>query len=299
LTTQQIKNSSVRIGARNQIKLLNLVADALKDEYLGVRLAQAYDLRELGLLYYVPASSDTFSEALKRVARYSTIHNDGVCITYCESKDISIKFDYVGVARLYDRHQIEFFVTTLIRLYRQLTGRHLSPSRIRLKHRRDEFSSEFTAFLGCDVAFGHDVDEITYSKSAACSPLVSADPYLSALLLTYCDEILSSRGVISSPWKLKVENACVPLLPHGHAQVIRICEQLGVSRRTLARRLADENITFAKLLDNLRFKLAKRYLREPHLPISEIAWLLGYREISSFNHAFKRWTGKNPGQARA
>ena len=107
-------------------------------------------------------------------------------------------------------------------------------------HRRAELSSEFTAFFGCDVVFGQDVDEITYTGSAALLPSVSADSYLGALLLKDCDEILSSQRMISGAWRLKVENACVPLLPHGQAQMAQICQQLGVSRRTLARRLADE-----------------------------------------------------------
>ena len=56
-------------------------------------------------------------------------------------------------------------------------------------------------------------------------------------------------------------------------------------------------MTFSKVLDELRFDLARRYLQERSLPISEIAWLLGYRETSAFNHAFKRWSGKSPTQA--
>ena len=67
-----------------------------------------------------------------------------------------------------------------------------------------------------------------------------------------------------------------------------------MSRRTLARRLAAEGLTFRKVLDDLRFDLTKRYLREEDLPISEIAWLLGYRETSALSHAFKRWTGRTP-----
>jgi AraC-like DNA-binding protein len=71
-------------------------------------------------------------------------------------------------------------------------------------------------------------------------------------------------------------------------------EELGVSRRTLARRLASEGLTFRKVLDSLRIDLAKRYLREKALPISETAWLLRYQETSAFSHAFKRWTGNAP-----
>jgi AraC-like DNA-binding protein len=73
----------------------------------------------------------------------------------------------------------------------------------------------------------------------------------------------------------------------------------GVSVRTLTRLLASEGCTFSQILDALRLDLAKSYLREQNLPISEVSWLLGYREGSAFDHACKRWTGKTPTQLRS
>src|ERR1700746_131225 len=70
LSVQQAKNSRFRIAVKAQIKFLNLVADALPDEFLGVHVAERIDLRELGLLYYVLASSNTLGDALKRFSRY-------------------------------------------------------------------------------------------------------------------------------------------------------------------------------------------------------------------------------------
>jgi len=78
-----------------------------------------------------------------------------------------------------------------------------------------------------------------------------------------------------------------------------IASRLGTSSRTLSRRLAAEGVTFNAVLRNLRAQLARKYLSDPALSISEIAWLLGYDEYTSFAHAFKRWTGKPPGQARS
>jgi hypothetical protein len=86
LTMQQAKNAAVRIGVANQIQFLNLVADELRDEFLGFHLAQKIDLRELGLLYYVLASSETLGDALRRVARSSTIQNEGVRIRFSEGR---------------------------------------------------------------------------------------------------------------------------------------------------------------------------------------------------------------------
>jgi AraC-like DNA-binding protein len=69
--------------------------------------------------------------------------------------------------------------------------------------------------------------------------------------------------------------------------------------RTLMRLLASEGCTFSGILDALRLDLAKSYLEERNLPISEVAWLLGFQEVSAFFHACKRWTGKTPKQIRA
>jgi AraC-like DNA-binding protein len=96
-----------------------------------------------------------------------------------------------------------------------------------------------------------------------------------------------------------VENAILPLLPHGEAQSAEIARRLGVSARTFARKLAAEGVTFSDVLESLKSHLARRYLDDESLSISQIAWLLGYQEVSAFTHAFKRWTGQTPREARA
>src|SRR5580700_1523876 len=122
LTDQQIKNRSTRLAVHDQITFLNLVADALADEFLGFHLAQLPDLRELGLLYYVAASSETLGDGLRRAARYSAIVNEGLSIRCIEGEEFRVECEYVGVARHSDRHQIEFLMTVVIRLCRHLTG---------------------------------------------------------------------------------------------------------------------------------------------------------------------------------
>jgi AraC-like DNA-binding protein len=96
-----------------------------------------------------------------------------------------------------------------------------------------------------------------------------------------------------------VENAIATLLPHGKARAKEIVREIGTSRRTLARKLASEGLTFSKISENLKADLARHHLEDSDLPISQIAWLLGYREVSAFTHAYKRWTGMTPSQSRA
>jgi AraC-like DNA-binding protein len=299
LRERQIENRDARLEVRHQIRFLNLVASTLRDELLGFHLAQAVDLRELGWLYYVAASSETLGEALKRAARYSSIVNEGVSVKYLEGEDFRISFDYIGIARHSDRHQIEFFITVLIRLCRHLTGLRLVPIHVRFTHHRDGDFSEFTAFFRSDIGFGATMDEVAFAVATKHLPVVSADPYLNELLIASCEEALSRQSTNRGLFRSQVENAVVPLLPHGMARAAEIARRLGFSQRTFARRLALEGLTFSEVLESLRRELAGQYLADSGLSISQIAWLLGYRETSAFAHAFRRWTGKTPREARA
>jgi AraC-like DNA-binding protein len=297
LTVQQIDNPALRLSVKSQITLLNLVAAELGDELFGFHLAHDFDLREIGTLYYIMASSETLGDALQRAARYSGITNEAVHLKYQTNRDIVVRFEYIDVARHQDRHQIEFFMIALVRLVRHLSGHNLLPTRVTLTHHRNGFRSDFKAFFGCDVAFGSEVDEIAFPIAIQPMPLPSADPFLHAMLIAQCEEMHVDQ-LRPAALRASVENEIAPLLPHGKAQASEISRKLGMSQRTLARHLAAEGLSFTVILNEMKCDLAKRYLMEADLPITTIAWLLGYQEISAFTHAFKRWTGKTPKQAR-
>jgi AraC-like DNA-binding protein len=235
---------------------------------------------------------------LQRGAHYTAIVNEGISQKCIDGKDVRIVLNYVGVSRHLDRHQVEFWMTALVRVCRQLTGLRLLPVHVRFAHSRERRPPEFAEFFGHDIEFGAAVDEVAFAKRVRNLPVVSADPYLNKLLVKYCEEALAcGRG--QGTFRASVENTLVPLLPHGTIRAGDIARRLGVSQRTFARRLASEGLTFTGVLESLRYDLANRYLAEESLPISELAWLLGYQEVGAFSHAFKRWTGKTPREARA
>jgi AraC-like DNA-binding protein len=299
LTRQQLEDSDARINVRSQVRFLDLVGNAMRDNALGFHLAEAADLREMGLLYYVAASSETLGEVLQRIARYSTIANEGLVLKYGAGPEISIQVRSVGVTRNLDHHQIEFAMTALIRTCRRLTRVHLVPSRLRLAHGRSEDCSELARYFGKSIDFAAGVDELTFAAKTRDMAVVSADPYLNKLLVANCEEALSRRPASRGTLRSAIEKAIVPLLPHGKARAAEIARRLGLSQRTSARRLSAEGTTFSQVLDALRGDLARQYLANPELSISRIAWLLGYQEVSAFTHAFRRWTGRTPRQARA
>ncbi|MGB8094159.1 MAG: hypothetical protein WCF62_26170 [Pseudolabrys sp.] len=112
-------------------------------------------------------------------------------------------------------------------------------------------------------------ESFALNASARELPLIHADPYLINLLLKYCEAAITDRRGNVSQLRTRVENAISSLLPHGRVVVDDVARSVGMSKRTLARRLSDKKL-----------------------------WLLGFNEVSAFTHAFKRWTGKTQSQMR-
>jgi AraC-like DNA-binding protein len=227
---------------------------------------------------------------LDRVQRYSSIANAGLVLKCFRARNFTIVLRYAGVARHSDRQQMECFVTWLIRFCRVSTDRHLNPSAVHFVHRRSDESSKLEKYLGCRIEFGADTDRIILDKEAMQLRLVGADPYLNEILLRDCERALAYRHSRASSLRTTIENAITPLLPHGKARLDAVAQTLGVSSRTLARRLTAESLSFGEILDQLRFDLASHYLADASLS-NQIAWLVGYQGVSVFSHCYKRWTG--------
>ena len=298
LTSAAIGDRDARVGVANQIDFVDRVAKALGDKSLGFHLAYDHDVRETGLLYYVAASADTLGTALRRVERYSGIQNEGVRIRVTRGKSVRISFDYSGVARHSDVQQIDFIIGSMLRMFRQLTGRALSPTCVQVMHRIGDDKRELERLLDATIEDDAGADAIEFPASSWELPLVSADPHLHRLCVQRCEEALAGRDGGASPLKVQVEYAIAALLPHGQARHDVVAAQLGMSPRTLARRLASEGSSFAGILEEVRSALAQRYLADRTLAISEIAWLLGYAEMGTFTRAYPRWTGMLPSAAR-
>ena len=144
---EQVNDDAIRLEVPKQISILELASEELQDGLLGFHLARNFDLREIGLVYYVIASSERLAEALLNGKRYCTIMNEGVRLNVkLDDQAAAIALDYVDVDRQSDRHQIEFWLVTLVRICRQVTGTRLAPRYLRIRHRRDETSPEIGTF---------------------------------------------------------------------------------------------------------------------------------------------------------
>jgi AraC-like DNA-binding protein len=287
-----------RISVVSQIKFLELASREVGDDLFGFGLAEKVDLRELSMLYYVAASSNRLGDALRRLERYVCVGNEALVARIHMGPVWRVDLSYAGVPRHLDRHQMEFLILVVLRLCRQLVGRTLVPLAASFVHHRSDDLQRVRKLLGCEVEFDTDADGLSFDAALMELPLVGADPFLHQLMIRSCEEAVAVRTENVSPFRTVVENAIAPLLPHTEAQAKAVAKRLGLSERTFARRLAKEGLSFGEILDELRRDLAVRYLEEPNLQISQIAWLLGFRQQSAFSHACRRWTGKSPSEHR-
>ena len=281
-----------RLPLRDQTRLLNHAAEALGDPQLGFHLALDIDLREWGPIYYVLASAATLKEAVASEARTASPFEEGFrAVSRC-GVGFGLTFQFTGVESRLDRHLAEFTVTAHLRLFRHLTRTEIVPSRVAFIHQGDRDVAEIRRFFRTAPVFGATEHELMFSRDVANLGVATSDPFLGKLIVELRGGL--PGGAPKEPFRAKVETALTATLGNGPIRMDDLAAKVGLSRRTLARRLAEEGETFGTILDRVRHELALNYLRKTQLPISGIGWLLGYARPSAFVRAVRRWTGATP-----
>ena len=296
---------SRRVLAAAQGRFLELAAEAMDDGAFGLHLAEETDPRDAGILFYIASGAKDIGEALALFARYVRIVNEAVRLKLTRTpQGLTIEIHVTGLARHRVRQNLEFGIAMILKALRDAAGRRVRPARVAFAHARSSDLREFERFYLCPVEFGRAANEaassdvLEFSNDTLAVPLVTADPKLIEALQPFCDKAASERSTPKGTLRAAVEKEAERLLPHGKANVETVAKALGLSGRTLSRRLADEGATFGEVVDRLRRSLALQYLKEPGFSLCQIAWLVGYEGSTSFTHAFRRWTGRSPSVAR-
>jgi AraC-like DNA-binding protein len=300
VSESDIDNRQRRISALAQGKLLEYAAEALGDHEFGLHLAQKANPREAGLLFYVSSAAEDVGEALTLAARYCRIANEAVRPKLIRtSEGLTVRIEFVGVPRHFAWQNTEFVIASIIKSLREMAGRDFRPAQVAFTLAREPDAGEFERFFGCPVEFSGLADQFSLSNDTLAIPLITRDQHLLETLQPLCDEAAKERNTAYGTLRSSVENEVQKLLPHGKANRHSVAKALGLTERTLAQKLGEENTTYEKVVDRLRHSLALQYIREPGVSVAQIAWLLGYEGPTSFNHAFARWTGQSASEARS
>jgi AraC-like DNA-binding protein len=269
------------------------IAAASADEAFGLHLAQHAEEGAFDVLDYAVCLSSTLREGLDRLARFYRLVSDDAAIQVFRSDGTT------RVVRLVDgthpQDQDAFFAL-MVERFRNISGHSVRPREVSFEH-SPHAQRELAAFFQCPVRFRRPHSELVFASSDLELPVHAAKPRLAALLDRYAAELLARLPATGS-YADHVRRVVAQLLQRGSPTLEAIAREMHASPRTVQRRLSDAGTTHTRLVDELRRQLAMRYIESPRLSITEITFLLGYEDGSSFRRAFKKWTGKSPAQAR-
>lgn len=285
-----------RMPLTEWIALLDLIAAEDHRPALGLTIGQRVQPRHAGVLGYLGLSCDTLGEALLRFERYHRLVYDGNPIQLdMSSEGVSISWGIVHgqPGQLADETAIAAFAT----ITRMLVDQPVNARHVEFVNAPPADLKPYEDFFQCPVSYGHARTTVTFSADYLALPIRYRDPALRALLEQQAEALLRTLPE-NDDFENALKQALVKGLHNGEPTLEIIANSLHISPRTLQRRLAERGLQFHGLLKVTRMALARDYLANRSLSLTEIALLLGYSEQSAFTRAFRRWTGQTPRQAR-
>ncbi|MEK6481773.1 helix-turn-helix domain-containing protein [Catalinimonas sp. 4WD22] len=182
-------------------------------------------------------------------------------------------------------------------IMQEVTDKDIHPAQVFFKH-TSKVTAPFIDFFQCPVSFGHEENAIQFIISDIDIPTVKADKSIHRFLLDRMDE--EKKGIYANADRLlgEIHKLIEEALPSGIPSVIQVAEYLGMSARTFKRRLAEKDLSFRELVQQIQQEVSVDLLRNSNQSVGEIAFLTGFSGQSAFNRAFKRWLGQSPADYR-
>lgn len=287
-----------RIPFATIVSLYETAAVLTGDDAFGLHVGESVDPKAFDVLGYSVINSPTFGGALDRIVRYNFTWTDGSCFAV-EIADATTRviYTYLDDALVECRQDAEMTFAAIAVLGRLVTDTDWVPDSVTFQHDQPRNTAEHERIFRCRVRFNAKTNEFIFNSSRLGLPIVKADAGLCAVLDRHAEELLA-RYPHEDTMIERLRTIIKEELNGGDASLERVAEQLGMSGRTLQRKLHARGTSHQELLDQMRRDLAMRYLREPEMAICEVAYLLGFSESSALHRAFKRWTGMTPSEFR-
>ena len=296
LDPQCLLQPDLKISVEAVVRLLDGSAREAGVDDFGLRMAQSRKISNLGplaLLWREP----TLRCALKALQEFLSLHNQGLVLDVEEGAGVAVlRLELMTVSHVFVRQSVELAVAVTHRLLQTLLGNRWRPSAVCFRHCAALDGERHQRVFGTAIQFNGLMDGIICRSSDLDRALPNADAEMAHYVNQYLKSIREdSRTALVA----HVQQMIWTLLPTGRCSVAQVAAHLGRDRRTLHRHLTREGETFSSLLDQVRMELATRYLANPHHPLSEIAGVLGFSELSAFSRWFSRLFGCSPSSWKA
>lgn len=294
VTVAHLTDPAVEVDAHQELRVVrNLVAALGPAPGLGLAAGGHYHATAFGILGYAFISSRTLADAVNLALRYLDLSST-FSIPRAEIEDGELRLVLDGAALPADvaRFLVERDLAAILTVLDELLPGEIAPLSLEFQFAEPADVDAYQRVLGVRPTFGGAANVATFDAALLDRPLPQANPHTLAMCDAQCHDLVSRRRHRTGfAAEVRARLTSVGGLDHGMTGIAR---DLGVSARTLRRKLAEAGTSFQALTDEVREALAAELLAIDTLSVDDVAVRLGYAEASSFIHAFKRWKGCTP-----
>ncbi len=288
------------VDLQTERRVWNVIVEATGRDDIGLVCGQRFPTQANGMLGYVMANAPTIRVAVEKCCSYQRVLGDSMGMV-CERGPTTTRISIAQWSPWHDtlRYTVDTFMAAILSWTSANAPAPVCPLRVGFRYERPDDVSPYEAlFAPAPVAFGADDSYQIYENSALDQPVIGASQGVFAVFEDKVQRLLSDleRG---DTWAFRVRQRILEALNGEAPSVERIAAELAVSVRKLQQRLSEESTTHSNLLTDARRDLAEEFLKAGEVGNDEIAYLLGYSEVSVFSRSFKKWTGQTPSEFRA
>ncbi|RBP34045.1 AraC-like DNA-binding protein [Marinobacter pelagius] len=264
------------------------------DPGFGLKVGAEFTPMSISGVGFALQSAATLREAIAMVQRFQRLISDGGRFQIVAGNAATWLVYHPRQGKLaFSPHQIEAVLASVVGFASWVTGTRMQPARVQFSQPRLGPAQGYQTVFNCPVEFEQAFSGVLIENTVLDQPLPQADPQLAQVHERYTSarlEALTMNSASVAELQRWLAARVGPMLPRR----ADAAEVLGISERTLARRLRDQGQTFDGLLDEVRRQKALQAVAETSAALPEIAESLGFAEVSTFYRAFKRWTGSPP-----
>ena len=292
LDPELMKKPGVRLKLEVIERAWELADARIKYPCFGLSASEVWHPSDLGVLGYAILASDTLKTAFYRMERYHKVIAGWKFFSVSETGDEFIITLSTGPAVPKVFARVDSVMSVLIGICRKNLGRNVSPTLVTFRHNKPFCHKKYGDMFSCPVRFGSQNDSMILPLELVNESLPGANQEL----LMFSEDMMSSYLAEIEDGKTipRVKKIIMNQLPSGKVTDETVAYELFTSSRNLHRKLKAEGTSFRLILDEVRYNMAQKYLLKRDVEISEIAFLLGFSDQSSFSRAFKRISGMSP-----
>lgn len=297
ITAELLQSNSARYPHAAQQRFWQVVEEISADPMIGLHLAQKMSLQKGQVWEYLFLSSPTFGDGLRRALNFQRLVSDAWQWTMSDEGDHARLHAVSATSSAPQlRHFTEAAALYLLRYFRALTNGQFAAQSVHFAHPAAVEVERYEALFECAVYFDQSEPCLTFDAAILQLPSSRAEPELLQLHEQFANERLArleKQDIVIS-----TRRAIAEILEQGQPELVDIARRLELSPRVLRSRLTEANTSFNQVLADYRCYLAKRLLSRTEESISDIVYLTGFSEPSTFYRAFKRWTDMTPVEYR-